>query len=143
MTIHLLANTNNPCCMYLMKKKPRLKMSVIQMWPRSDTDCRVPLDCTVALDCKVTPDCKEHPDCIVIHDCRVTPGLWPQLWPVWVGPGNPHDVFLTLKWLHSIYPTTTKFRPTWRCPKCSLLQQEDFLLCCIGLVFKRKVIFEN
>lgn len=53
--------------------------------------------------------------------------------------------FLTVKWLHSIYCTctTTKFRPTWRCPKCSLLQQEDFMLCCIGLVFKRKVIFKN
>ena len=62
-----------------------------------------------SLDCIRTPWLCTAPLTVYCPlDCRVTSCLWPILWPVWVGSGNPHDVILTVKWLHSIYLTTAR-----------------------------------
>ena len=65
-------------------------------------------------------------DCVLPLDCRVTSCLWPILWPVWVGSGNPHDVILTVKWLHSNYLTTPSpfLRNTSLHPKQGQLNQQ-------------------
>ena len=80
-----------------------------------------------SLDCIRTPWLCTTPLTVYCPlDCRVTSCLWPILWPVWVGSGNPHDVILTVKWLHSNYLTTPSpfLRNTSLHPKQGQLNQQ-------------------
>ena len=65
-----------------------------------------PLDCVLPLWLCTAPLTVESPL-----------WLWPHIWPMWVGIGNPHDVILTVLWLHSIYLTTL----TQNLQKCFIL----------------------